>query len=145
MLASLGSMQRSHWPLVQSVSGGFVFSQVFSSGKPLGQTLVPQDCVRTLNQLEFLQYLHRLISKAPYLIDLFCFLLSIFAFKYRITFRFISLDYRRTKAFRTSTEDLPSKYSWKMGENSSSCSRPVKKRLHEAIQGKAPPLLQAWH
>lgn len=28
-----------------------------------------------------------------------------------------------------------------MGENSSSCSRPVKKRLHEAIQGKVPQLL----
>lgn len=34
-----------------------------------------------------------------------------FAFENRIAFRFIPLDYRRTKAFRASIEDLPSKYS----------------------------------
>ena len=54
---------------------------------------------------------------------------------WRSMHRFHPLDNRRTEAFGTSFENIPSKYTWKMGKNSRSSAWQDKEGLHETIQG----------
>lgn len=58
-----------------------------------------------------------------------------FFFSNRSLHRFHPLDHRRAEATRTSFENVPSKYSGKVGKDSWSSSWQDEEGLHEAVQG----------
>lgn len=60
---------------------------------------------------------------------------TIFFFSNRSLHRFHPLDHRRAEAIRTSFENVPRKYSGKVGEDSQSRSWQDEEGLYETIQG----------